>query len=903
VYRLCLFAFPRGVRRAHGREMLAVFEALVARRRRKAGAFRAAFFAIRMWIDALSEGWVARIRLRDDGRRGRMLDDLWTDLRHSIRALAKSPVHAFVLVVTLALGVGATTAIFSLLYGVLYTPLPYDDPGELVSVVHRATNVEGVAPRGPGGTDLVDYMDGVPSIDGLGGVQTLETNLNDDDGAARVVMGWTTPDFFQVIGVQASLGRVLRADDWAGADRARMEDPDFTPPPMAVLLSHGLWARRFGEDPDVLGRTLRLNGQAMNVVGVLPPSFRLHMRADAEISPDVDAWALMPVPLIDAGRGLSGLTVIGRLADGATLDRARAEMEGLLEELTAAHEVHARLGTVVEVDPLHDQVVGPAKALLWPLFGAVSLLLLIACINVANLLLVRASAREREFAVRAALGVGRARVVRQLLTESLVVALLGTGAGVVLALLAVEGLVGLGPANLPRLEAVSLEGSVLWISVVASVMVAVTFGLAPALTSARVSGQSLLSTRGVGTVGPAGVQLRRWLIVGELAVSVVLVAGAGLLVRSFAQLRAVDLGVDPESVVAVDVAVPFFSYRDDATRSAFFVQLAERAQTISGVKAAGVTARLPLEPGSGGTWNAPYAPVGEVIEAEDAPRARYRSMTPGAMEALGLRLREGRGFVAADEQPGDLVSVVVDSGLAGRYWPDGAVGQSLEIRVAGYTGQPSTVQARVVGVTEPARFTSVAEADEPTIYVPYHQFTPVDGTLVLRSDRDAAEIAAEVRSIVGSLDGSVPVFSVRTFGAVVDGATAEARHALWLMGAFAVTALILAAVGLYGVISTLALQRTREIGVRLALGAVGGDIARMIGVDGVRLVVPGLLAGLVLAFLASPLLRALLYQVEPVDPATLGVTVIVLGTVGLVASLLPAARAARMDPVEALREE
>jgi hypothetical protein len=263
--------------------MLVVFEALMARHRERAGAFRAAVFAIRMWIDALSEGWMARMRLRDDGRRGSMLDDLWTDIRHSIRALAKSPVHAGVLVVTLALGVGATTAIFSVLYGVLYTPLPYDDPGELVSVAHRPTNVEGVAPRGPGGTDLVDYMAGAPSIEGLGGVQTLETNLNDDDGAARVVMGWTTPDFFQVIGVQAALGRVLQADDWAGADRARMEDPSFTPPPMAVLLSHGLWARRFGADPEVLGSTLRLNGQAMNVVGVLPPSFRLHMRADAEI--------------------------------------------------------------------------------------------------------------------------------------------------------------------------------------------------------------------------------------------------------------------------------------------------------------------------------------------------------------------------------------------------------------------------------------------------------------------------------------------------------------------------------------------------------------------------------------------------------------------------------------------
>jgi putative ABC transport system permease protein len=902
LYSWALRAFPLDVREDHGHEMREAFTALLNRQRATEGDLGAALFAVRATVDAVREGVGERFsRRREDGRTMMgMLDDLVTDLRLTLRGLRRTPGQAATLVMTLGLGVGAATAIFSLLHAVLLAPLPYPEPDQLISVRHLAAAVDGAGPNGPGGADILDYMAGAPSVEAFGGIQTLETNLNDDQGAARVTMGWTTPDFFRVVGDQAALGRALRPDDWAGADRAQMEDPNFTPPPMAVMLSHALWTTRFGRDPDVLGSPIRLNGQAMEVVGVLPAGFTLMLPADAEVSPTVDAIALMPVPLSGAGRGTSGLDVIARLVDGATVEQARREMEGVAAELRVTHEQHAQFGTEVLVDPLHDLVVVEAKPLLWTLFGAVALLLLIAATNVANLLVVRSASREREFAVRAALGVARGRIVRQLLAESLVVGVLGTAAGLLLADWTVSIISSVRPGELPRMDAVSLNAPVLMFSVAVSLGVVLLFGLMPAVTSARANGRLLVSGRGSGAGARASVRLRRVLIVSELAVSVVLIAGAGLLLRSFSELRQVDTGFMPEGVVAIDAALPFFGYRDDAVRASFFAELQRQASDLPGVQAAGMTAALPLERGSGGSWLAPYGPNGDDIDLQSSPRARVRPLSPGAFEALGMELREGRTFTSADEQPSDLVPVVIDAAVADENWPDGAIGRTLQVAVAGYTGQSRQVTGRVVGVIEPSRFISVGSADPPTIFIPYYQYTPVDGTLVIRSDSDPVALAADVREIVSGIDAGVPVFSVRRFNAVVNQATAQSRYAMMIVGLFAAAALLLAAVGLYGVISTLVQQRTREIGVRLALGAKHRDIYRMVSKDGLELVVPGMVLGLVGAALLAPATRSLLYGVGPLDPAALIGTAVLLGAVGWLASVLPARRAAKMDPVRAL---
>jgi predicted permease len=681
-----------------------------------------------------------------------------------------------------------------------------------------------------------------------------------------------------------------------------MEDANFTPPVMSVLLGYGLWQDRFGADPTVVGRTLRLNGQAMEVIGVLPERFALHLPAWAQVPTSIDVWALMPVPLTDMGRGVGGLDVVARLADGMTIERARSEMEAVAAELRSTYAAHSESDTRVRVEPLHDEVVGTARPLLWILFGAVGLLLLIAAINVASLILVRAASREREFAVRAALGVTRSRIARQLLAEGLIVSALGAAVGTALAGVLVRILIAARPAELPRLETSSVDGSVLLFTGGVSIVVALVFGLLPMVTARDATAAGLLRGRGTGAGVRAGVRLRRVLVAAELAVSVVLLAGAGLLLRSFAELQRVDPGVDATGVVALDVAVPFFEYRDDNARAAFFVELTRRAGELQGVTAAGVTARLPLEPGTGGSWYAAWGPDGAVLDAQTSPRARYRPLALGALTALGVRFREGRDFERRDEIPGTAVPVIVDVRIADQF-PQGAIGRGLRLSIAAYTGLDREVEATIVGVTEPAHFGTLAEVDEPTLFVPYRMFAPVDGTLVVRTTNDPERTAEQVRALVAEIDGGIPVFAVRRFADVVRSAAAEARYSLFLVATFAVLALVLAAVGLYGVVSTLAQQRTREISLRIALGAHGRDIARLVVREGTVVTLPGLVLGLMGAVVVTPLGRSLLFEVQPLDPIALAGTVVLLMTVAWLATVIPARRATHVDPARALREE
>jgi putative ABC transport system permease protein len=901
VYSLALTAFPPELRDRHSGEMLQTFETLVVRRQEEAGSARATMFAIRAIGEALWEGVAERGRRRREALgMGKMIDDFVTDVRLSVRGLLRTPTQAMVLIVTLGLGIGASTAIYSLLHAVLLAPLPFPDPEELVSLRHLPSKIDGGRAGGPGGQDLLDYM-ATDAVEGIAGVQVIETNLNDDHGAARVTMGWTTPDYFQVMGVSAELGRVLRADDWAGADRSQMEDPNFVPPPMAVVLGHGIWSDRFAGDPGVLGRTIRLNGQSMQVVGVLPASFRLLLPMDAEVPPVVDAMALMPVPLSGAGRGMSGLDVVARLADGVSVDQARQELMALADGFRDEYEPHAQLGTKVLVDPLHQEVVGEAGSYLWILFGAVGLLLLIAGTNVASLMIVRAGGREGEFAVRSALGVSRGRILRQLLTEALVLAALGATVGLLLADLMVEVVSTARPVDLPRLDAVALDRSVLLFTLGVSLAVAALFGLAPAVSAVRADPRRSLGRLRASSRG--GVRLRRGFIVAELAFSVVLVVGAGLLLRSLERIQSVPLGFDPEGVVAVDAAVPFFPYREAAKRSGFWVTLRQRALDLPGVSAAGVTAAVPLEPGGGGTWLAGIGPDGSPLDAVEAPRARYRAVAPATLTALGVRLREGRDLSDLDEEEIQPVPVLIDAGLADSYWPEGALGHTLRMAVAGYTGSPTEAMGRVVGVVEAPRFSSMTGGDERTVFLPYRMYATVDGTLLLRTDAPLSELTSDVRALIAELDPDVPVYDVRRLSEVVSNATARERYTLLLMAIFAATATAMAAVGLYGVITTLVQQRTREFGIRIALGAARADIGRLIGGEGARLVAAGLVLGVLAAALLGPAVRSLLYQVEPLDPATLVGTVALLAVVSWLALSLPARRAAKLDPMQTLNQE
>jgi predicted permease len=838
---------------------------------------------------------------------GMMLRDMFDDVRQAVRGFGRAPVASATLILTLALGIGANTAVFSVLNGVLFAPLPYEDPGDLVTVGHALTNVEGAGLVGITGPDLLDYISGTRSAEAMGSVFTLETNLSDAEGAARVTMGWVTPDFFPTLGTTAAVGRMLDPADWTPRTQAQMEDPDFQPPPMPVMLSHGIWRSRFGSDPGIIGRNLVINGTGMNVVGVLPTGFRLYMPPEAGVPSQIDAFSYLPIPMTEGQRAGNGGVVVARIADGATQAQLVDELEAVNARLHDTWPEHGRFGTQVVSAPLLDGVVGPTRALLWVLFGAIGLVLLVAVANVANLLLVRASMRRREFAVRAALGVGRGRIVRQVLTESALLAVLGAGSGLALAWVGVDVLVSLAPVDIPRLDSVGIDVPVLLFTLAVTLSAAVLFGIVPALHSSRVDGRALVSSRGQVGSGRAGLRLRNALIVGELALSVVLVAGAGLLLRSFDQLGRVDPGFEPDGALAVEMALPFFTYRDLGVRQRFFRALRSRALEIPGVEVAGISPGLPLTDG-GGTWLAPFAVAGANIADEGASRARYRAASEDYFAAIGAAIVDGRGFgpldVADAGVAGSEVAVLVDETFARQSWPgQRAVGQTLDVMVAAYIGQGRQATGRVIGVVESMRHQSLAVADDPTIWVPFDEYAPLEGALVLRGPADAGAVAGAVREILGELDPGVPLFDVRPLTDDLAAATATNRYALILVGIFALTALLLAAVGLYGVVSTSVQQRTREIGVRLALGAEASGIGRMVLAQGARIVIAGVVLGVMVAAVASPVLESLLFQVAPLDPLTLALTVIVLSTVALFAGWVPAFRASRMDPVDALRAE
>lgn len=907
LYRLLLKVFPADVRRAHGEEMVETFRLLRAGRSSQSGRARFTARALGDLVAAGGRERVRRVTAAGGGSQGITGGEMMgtgaaDDVKLAFRGLARHPLSAAVLVVTLALGIGANTAVFSVLQAVLLRPLPYEDPHELVTVRHQLTRVPSVGLQGVPGPDLLDYVAGAPSLEALGSVFTLETNLQDDQGAARITIGWVTPGFFDVLRPGTSVGRLLRPEDWTPRSRAQMEDPDFAPPPMPVLLSHDVWAARFGSDSDIVGQSVTINGTRMTVRGVLAEDFHVLGPSDDEVPSRIDAYSYLPIPMTEGPRGGGGGLAVGRLADGASIDQARAELARVAASLVATHEDHARYGTEVVVEPLHEGVVGDARLVLWVLFGAVGLVLLVAVLNVANLQLVRAGARQRDFAVRAALGGGRLRLVRLLLTEGLVLALLGTAAGLALAHWGVGMLVALAPTEVPRLDRVTVDGGVLAVTLVSSLAAAVIFGLAPLATvRADHAGRLLTSSRGV--VGGRSTRIRNAVIVGEFAISLALVTGAGLLGRSFQAVRSVDPGYDATGAVAIELALPFFTYRDVERRRAFFDELLDRVRDVPGVTAAGFTPKLPFS-GAGGIWSAPYGLTFEELSDESARRANYRAASPGFFEALGARLVSGREFRSGDGGAASELVVIVDRTLAEATWPgESALDQYLQVSVAGYIGPGRQTAARVVGVVEPIRFESLIDPEDPLIWVPYNEYGSLEAAVALRGPAETLTAAAEVRAILDDMDPGVPVYSVRRISEDVRAATATNRFASVLMAVFAICALVLAAVGLYGIVSTMVHGRTKEIGLRLALGARRDVIGGMILRDGARLALTGVILGVGLTLATTPALRGLLVGVEPMDLPTLAATTLFLLVVAGTAMWIPARRASRLDPVEALRCE
>ncbi len=781
-----------------------------------------------------------------------MLRDVLRDLRYALRSFGRRPLFTGVIILTLALGIGSNVAIFSVANAVLFRPLPFQNPDELAFVWTRLpnTNVSRSLVSGP---DLKDFQTETTNFQGFAGAAALPGTLTGDGPPERITNAYVTWNMLDLIGVHPILGRNHRAEDAFPMDPKEFGNPNPNLPPNKVVLSWGLWQRRFGGDSSVIGRTILMDGWGSIVIGVLPRDFRIYLPADAAMPTNIDAWGVLPSNMSDFQREAAFLTVVTRLKPGVTLPQAQDEMNRLAARLRENYQVHKSQNLQLVVAGMHRDVVEHARPALLALLGAVGFVLLIACANIANLLLVRASERHREIAVRAALGSGRARIVGQMLTESLVLAAGGMVLGLLLAWQGIGIIKALSPANLPRIESVSLDPRSFIFAAAVSVLAAVLFGLAPALRAVRGNLAEGLRDRGTDTGGARGNKLRTVLVVSEVTLSLVLLIGAGLMVRSFAAIQKVDPGFDAGNVVTFNAPVPFIKYLTSQARATFVNQVGDRLANISGVESVGGVTPLPLAGGEQYSVGS-YGKMGEAEDVYRANKADFKAVLPGYFEAMRIQLLSGRTFARSDNEEQALDVAIIDAKLAAKMFgntsPLGA--QILVDHFDEKTFQMGRAPVTIVGVVGNVRSGSLTAEGRETIYVPYvyQAFLPI--TFVVRTTADPTGLINKIRSEVNSIDPDVPVADLSTLESWVTEAMAPTRFLLALSVTFAGLALVLAAIGLYGVISFSARQRTREIGVRVALGASDGDVRRLIIGQGMVLAAIGIALGLGASIVPDP---------------------------------------------------
>ncbi len=790
------------------------------------------------------------------------------ELRYALRTLRTNPAFTIVALLTLALGIAANTAIFSVVNAVLLRPLPYKDPERLVFIWGSNPRIGREEASLP---DFLDWRSQSTVFEGVAGLAPRSFTFTTKEGTDRIIGFGVTANFFSVVGVEPVLGRSFRQEeDRPGGDRV-------------VILSHGFWERRLGADSKMLGTSLTLSGETYTVVGILPRSFRAPN--------DPELWTPMALDPARFGRRSDFVIVIARLKNGVSLRTAQVEMTTIAQRLQQQYPQTNTLWTA-EVVPLHAHLVRDIRLPLLLLLGAVGFVLLIACANVANLMLARAAVRRREIAVRAALGAGRARLIRQLLTESVVLAVAGGLLGTILAAWGISGLLAAAPSDLPRID-VTIDRVVFGFTLGVSLLTGLLFGLAPALKASKLDLTESLKDDSRGSIGGRGARLRTALVAAEIALSVVLLVGAGLLIRSFWRLQAVPSGFRADNVLTLRLVQASTRYSEPVQFAQFYAQVLERVEGLPGVRAAGFINAVPL---SGSNTNFGFAiegrppqPPGQNLTAD------FRVASPDYFRVMGIPLLKGRSFTAQDHTQASRVALINEA-TARRHFPDqNPLGQSIRI-----DGPPRLI----VGVVGNVKHASLASDMEADIYVPYQQAGRVRSlTVVVRTEGDPIQLAGAIRREVQALDKEVPVFSVRTMQAVVEASLAQRRFIMTLLAIFAVLALILAAVGIYSVVSYVVTQRTREFGVRLALGASRSDVARLVLRQGLGVVAVGVAIGLAAAAGLTRVMGTMLFDVRPTDAATFVGVPALLAIAALVASYLPARRAAKVDPIVALRYE
>jgi putative ABC transport system permease protein len=808
------------------------------------------------------------------------MDQLINDIRYGVRSLLKRPAATAIALLTLALGIGVNTAIFSAVDSILLRPLPLKDPERLVSVWEQ-TPALGIRQNQAAPANFFDLRSQNNSFEALGAYGPLDINLTGGGEPERLDGQLVSANVFSILGVAPAIGRTfLPNEDQVGQENV-------------VVLSDALWQRRFNRDPSILNRTIALNGESFTVVGVMPRGFFFPVRETALWLP----WAMEPEQA--SGRGDHYLTLVARLKPEITLERANADLTAIGQRLAAEYpRTNEGLGFIAR--SLHQDYVGNLRLPILILFAAVGLVLLIACANVANLLLAQATTRRKEIAIRIALGARRWTIVRQMLVESLLLACSGGLLGVLGAYWIVQGLEKLLPESLSKLQGVSIDARVLLFTLGVSVLTAVVFGGLPALLASRtMPGATLSDVARDMAGGSSGRYIRRVLVVSEVALAVVLLVSAGLLIRSFQLLRQVDPGIKTENVLTMRMVLPMPKYLKAEARRSFFDEVLRRIKETPGIEAAGIITFLPL---SFSGMNFSFSVEGRPSPSDmNLPFALFRVVSPDYFRAMSIPVLRGRSFETHDS-PDATPVVVVNRRLAEQYWPgEEAVGRRLKV---GPADSPNA-WLTVVGVVGDVRQTGLYE-QKLEFYVPYMQerrsfMAPRD--LVVRTNADPAHIAAAVRQAVWAVDKDQPVSNIRTMDQVFAAAISQERFQALMLGLFAGLALVLACVGLYGVISYTVVQRTHEIGVRMALGAQSVDVLRLVIRQGMFLTFTGLVVGIVAGTFVTRVLSDMLFGVTPRDPLTFAGVPVLLLVVAFLACYIPARRATRIDPLIALRYE
>jgi predicted permease len=807
----------------------------------------------------------------------RSIETLFQDLRYGARTLLKNSGFTLIVVLTLGLGIGANTAIFSLVDAVLLRPLPFHDPDRLVMVWEDSTGFGGVRDNSVAPANYTDWKAQNRVFEDMVAIDGRSFNLTDEGEPERVEAYAVTANFFPLLGVEPELGRVFTGEeDQPGRNNV-------------ALISYGLWQQRFGGDPALIGKEITLDGQKHVVIGVLPSGFQF-------MSKETSLWvpiAFRPQELAD--RGSHYLRVVARIKQGITLQEAHADIAAIMQRTNRDHPTPFEFGSTVI--SLREQLAGGVRPALILLLAAVGFVLLIACANIANLLLARGTARYREIAVRAALGAGRQRIVRQLLTESLLLAVAGGTAGLLFAWLSFSFLKQIVPAGMALNAGVRIDARIFGFTLLLSFLTGIVFGLLPALQAAKVDlNEALKQSGGRAGTGGGHRRLRSALVVIEVALALVLLVGAGLLINAFLRLRSLDIGVNAENVLTLRTTLSRNKYGELPKRDAFYRQVLERVRALPGVVSAGYTTAAPL------TWKGGTSSFAiEGREQGAGQDAQNRQVSAGYMETMGVKLRRGRFFDERDGAHSQPVAMINET-MARQFWPgENALGRRFKL---GWVDSRSP-WVMIVGVVGDMKEMGLDAPAKAEMFFPYQQMPnslwnmPRD--LMVRTTGDPMSVAAAVRQAVWSVDGNQPVSNIRTMDEILSEDVAQRRIGMMLLASFAALALALASLGIYGVLSYSVTQRTQEIGIRMALGAGSKDVLWMVLADGMRLAAAGIAIGLGASFALTHLMEALLFEVSATDPLTFALIAALLTGVALLACWIPARRAARVNPMTSLR--